>query len=505
LHVFLPYVSVLADYLDLISAVEDTCRHLAMPVWIEGYGPAADPRLRSFSVTPDPGVLEVNLPPASSWDELEQINTVLDEQARANRLTAEKFSNDGSHICTGGGCHVVIGGATVLDSPILRRPHLLRSMVAFWQNHPSLSYLFSGIYVGPTSQCPRVDEARIDALYELEVAFRHLPSEDCQPWIVDGLFRNLLADVTGNTHRAEFCVDKLFPPQGMGLQLGLLELRAFEMPPHVRMSLLQMLLIRGLVCKFWKSPFEGGLVRWGTALHDRFMLPESVKRDLYEVLALLRRSGFAFEDEWFAAQIEFRFPKIGSIAAEGVELELRQALEPWNVLPEETVSGRTVRTVDSSLERIQVKLSGPTQESRYVVACNGRRVPLQPAYEAGEAVAGVRYRARKLSATLHPTVPVHAPLVFNLIDRLKERSIGQCTYHVDPPDGKIYPGRPADAAEAEKRRRERFETRSQAGGGAVVPMAAPEDESNPIFPTTLDLRVPPPGQKPTMQAPEYES
>lgn len=501
LHVFLPYVSVLADYLDVVSAVEDTCHHLEMPVWLEGYGPASDPRLRSFGVTPDPGVLEVNLPPASSWDELEQINTVLDEQARSNRLTAEKFSNDGSHISTGGGSHVVIGGATVLDSPILRRPHLLRSMVAFWQNHPSLSYLFSGIYVGPTSQCPRVDEARIDALYELEVAFRHLPSEDCPPWIVDGLFRNLLADVTGNTHRAEFCVDKLFPPQGMGLQLGLLELRAFEMPPHLRMMLLQILLIRGLVCKFWKSPFEGSLVRWGTALHDRFMLPESIKRDLYEVLALLRRSGFAFEDEWFAAHLEFRFPKIGSIAVDGVELELRQALEPWNVLPEETVSGRTVRTVDSSLERIQVKLSGLTQESRYVVACNGRRVPLQPAYEAGEAVAGVRYRARRLSAALHPTVPVHAPLVFNLIDRLKERSIGQCTYHAGPPDGKIYPGRPADAAEAEKRRLERFQATSR----AVTPMAVPEDESNPIFPTTLDLRVPPPGQKSTIQGPGYES
>jgi uncharacterized protein (DUF2126 family) len=501
LHVFLPYVSVLADYLDLVSAVEDTCRHLGMPVWIEGYGPASDPRLRSFSVTPDPGVLEVNLPPAGNWDELEQINTVLDEQARRNRLTAEKFANDGSHITTGGGCHIVVGGATIADSPILRRPHLLRSMVAFFQNHPSLSYLFSGMYVGPTSQCPRVDEARIDALYELEVAFRHLPSDDCPPFIVDGLFRNLLADVTGNTHRAEFCVDKLFPPQGLGMQLGLLELRAFEMPPHVRMTLLQMLLIRALICKFWISPFEGGLVRWGTALHDRFMLPEFAKRDLYDVLALLRQSGFAFEDKWFAPHIEFRFPRIGSISAEGVELELRQGLEPWNVLPEETVSGRTVRTVDSSLERIQVKLSGLTQESRYAVACNGRRVPLQASFAPGEAVAGVRYRARRLSASLHPTVPVHAPLVFDLIDRLKERSIAQCTYHVAPPDGKLYPGRPADAAEAETRRRERF----QVAARAVVPMAVPEDETNSIFPSTLDMRMPPPVTGSRIDGPESVS
>jgi uncharacterized protein (DUF2126 family) len=299
LHVFLPYAPKLADYLDLVSAVEDTCQYLKIPVWVEGYAPAPDPRLRSFSVTPDPGVLEVNLPPASNWDELERINTLLDGEARRNRLTAEKFAYDGSRIATGGGNHIVIGGATLLDSPILRRPDLLRSMVAFWQNHPSLSYLFSGMYVGPTSQYPRVDEARMDALYELEIAFRNLPSGDCPPFVIDGLFRNLLVDSTGNSHRAEFCVDKLYPPEGLGLQLGLLELRAFEMAPHVQMNLLQMLLIRALVSMFWKTPFEGSLIRWGTTLHDRFMLPDFVRRDLREVLARLRLSGYNFEDEWF--------------------------------------------------------------------------------------------------------------------------------------------------------------------------------------------------------------
>jgi uncharacterized protein (DUF2126 family) len=501
IHIFLPYAPVLADYLDLVAAVEDTCKYLNLPVWVEGYAPAGEQRLRFFSVTPDPGVLEINLPPASNWDELEEINTVLDEQARSLRLTSERFSDDGAQIATGGGCHIVIGGATVLDSPILRRPALLRSMVSFWQNHPSLSYLFSGMYVGPTSQYPRVDEARIDALYELEVAFRHLPAEDCPAYIVDGLFRNLLADMTGNTHRAEFCVDKLFPPQGLGLQLGLLEMRAFEMAPHVRMTLLQMLLIRGLVCMFWKKPFEGNLIRWGTALHDRFMLPSVVMRDLSEVLSHLRNSGLEFKDEWFAAQMEFRFPKIGSVSANGVELELRHALEPWNVLPEETVSGRTVRSVDSSLERIQVKLSGLTQESRYIVTCNGRRVPLQLINETGEAVAGIRYRARRLSVTLHPTIPVHAPLVFNLIDRLKECSAAQCTYHVTPPDGSFYTGRPADAAEAQKRRQERF----QAAAPATIPMPLPEEETNPIFPATLDLRIPPPQPRPQAKKPGQSS
>jgi uncharacterized protein (DUF2126 family)/transglutaminase-like putative cysteine protease len=491
LHVFLPYASELADYLDLAAAVEDTCEYLQKPVWLEGYAPPSDPRLRSFSVTPDPGVLEVNLPPASNWDELEQINTTLYEEARHNRLTAEKFAYDGSHIATGGGSHVVIGGATVLDSPLLRRPDLLRSMVTFWQNHPSLSYLFSGMYVGPTSQYPRVDEARMDALYELEVAFRHVPASDCPPFIVDGLFRNLLVDVTGNSHRAEFCIDKLYPPEGLGLRLGLLELRAFEMAPHARMGLVAMLLVRTLVCTFWKRPFEASLVRWGTALHDRYMLPHFVRHDFSDVLDTLRRSGYNFEDKWFAAQLEFRFPKIGSIAAEGIELELRQALEPWNVLAEETTSGRTVRSVDSSLERMQVKLSGFTTESRYVVACNGRRVPLHPTGESGNAVAGIRFRARRLSAELHPFISVHTPLVFDIIDRWKERSIGRCIYHPQPSDGSVYTNRPINAVEAEDRRLKRFQMSNHTFGL----MAAPQEETNPTFPMTLDLRMPPPGEK----------
>jgi uncharacterized protein (DUF2126 family) len=343
-----------------------------------------------------------------------------------------------------------------------------------------------------------VDEARLDTLYELEVAFGQLPTGDCPPFVVDGLFRNLLADITGNTHRAEFCVDKLFPPQGSGSQFGLLELRAFEMPPHVRMNLLQMLLVRGLVSKFWKTPFESGLIRWGTTLHDRFMLPAFIREDLFEVLASLSRSGFDFEQDWFASHFEFRFPKIGSIAAEGVELELRQALEPWNVLAEESVSGSTVRSVDSSLERIQVKLSGLGREGRYAVACNGRRVPLQPTNEEGVAVAGVRFRARRLNATLHPTVPVHAPLVFNLIDCWRNTAIGECSYHVLPPDGRQYPARPGNPAEADARRTERF----QVARIAPTPMTAPDDETNPMFPLTLDLRRLPPRRGTQIETPE---
>ena len=488
LHVFLPYTRVIADYLELMAAVEDTCEYLHKPVWLEGYAPPADPRLQSFTITPDPGVLEINLPPTGKWDELEQINVLVFEEARRNRLTAEKFDYDGNHIATGGGSHIVIGGATVSDSPLLRRPDLLRSMVAFWQNHPSLSYLFSGMYVGPTSQHPRVDEARLDTLYELEVAFSQLSTGDCPPSVLDGLFRNLLVDVTGNSHRAEFCIDKLYPPPGRGPRLGLLELRAFEMAPHVRVNLANALLVRALVASFWKQPFRGRLVRWGASLHDRFMLPDVVKRDFSEVLGHLCQSGYQIEEKWFASHFEFRFPKIGSIAAEGIELEFRRALEPWNVLAEEMISGRTFRSVDSSLERLQVKISGATTESRYVLACNGRRVPLQATNVIGEAIAGVRYRARRLSDELHPTVPVHAPLIFDIIDSWQQRSIGRCAYHVTSPTGGLYSTLPVNAGEAETRRTERFQRLNP----DPISVSLPSDEANPLFPMTLDLRWPAP-------------
>jgi uncharacterized protein (DUF2126 family) len=491
LHVFLPYAANLADYLDLLAAVEDTCQYLNKPIWLEGYTPPSDPRLRSFSITPDPGVLEVNLPPASNWDELEQINTVLFEEARRNRLTAEKFTYNGSHTATGGGSHIVLGGANVLDSPFLRRSDLLRSLLAFWQNHPSLSYLFSGMYIGATSQYPRVDEARADALYELEIAFNQLTASDCRPSTLDGLFRNLLVDITGNTHRSEFCIDKLYPPEGLGLRLGLLELRAFEMAPHVRMGLLQMLVVRALVCRFWKHPYVGGLVRWRAALRDRFLLPHFVRRDFADVLSLLRQSGYDFEEKWFASHFEFRFPKIGSIVADGVELELRQALEPWNVLAEDSTSGRTVRVVDSSLDRVQVKLSGFATDSRYIVTCNGRRVPLYPTGNPGESVAAVRYCARRLSAVFHPTVPVHAPLALDIIDLWNHRSIGRCTYHFGAPDGGVYSSRPGSVTEAEARRMERF----QKSEDTIDLTAVPKAETNPIYPMTLDLRQPAPSQR----------
>ncbi|MBV8666919.1 MAG: transglutaminase family protein [Burkholderiaceae bacterium] len=506
LHVFLPPMERLEQALDIIAAVEATAATLAMPVILEGYAPPSDQRLEKLLVTPDPGVIEVNIHPARNWETLEANTVALYEEARQSRLAAEKFMLDGRHTGTGGGNHATLGGITPADSPFLRRPDLLRSIVTYWQHHPSLSYLFAGMFIGPTSQAPRVDESRPERLYELEIAFSRIAAgETTQPWLVDRLFRHLLTDITGNTHRSEFCIDKLYSPDSASGRQGLLEFRGYEMPPHARMSLAQMLLLRALVARFWAQPYAKPLVRWGTELHDRWMLPHYLWADLAGVLEELCDAGFPFQREWYEPFLEFRFPRHGSVQIGDIELELRAAIEPWHVLGEEATGAGTARFVDSSLERVQVKLSGLT-DGRYALACNGRRVPLRNTGRVGEYVAGVRFRAWQPPSALHPTIGVHSPLVFDLIDLWNEHAIGGCRYHVMHPGGRNFKQYPVNANEAEARRQSRFEgfghtpgsftpppqfgahTLFLPEGSRLGPMAAPDEQPNAEFPYTLDLR-----------------
>ncbi|SHF35285.1 Uncharacterized conserved protein, DUF2126 family [Lampropedia hyalina DSM 16112] len=492
LYVFMPPLARLEDYFDLLAAVEATAEQLQVRLVLEGYPPPRDARLKVLQVTPDPGVIEVNIHPASNWKELVEHTEFLYQASFESHLCAEKFALDGRHTGTGGGNHVVLGGATPADSPFLRKPELLTSLVAYWHNHPSLSYLFSGLFLGPTSQAPRLDEARNDQIYELEIAMRQIEAHgriyggQMPPWLVDRTLRNILIDVTGNTHRSEFCIDKLYSPDSSTGRLGLLEMRAFEMPPHARMSIVQQLLLRALIARFWRQPYRTPLTRWGTTLHDRFMLPTFIRMDFADVLAELalpEHGGCAFDSQWFAPHFEFRFPLLGDLAVQGMHLEVRSALEPWHVMGDEGTPGGTVRYVDSSLERLEVRVTG-LNGSRYVVTVNGQALPLQPTGVAQEYVAGVRYKAWNPPSALHPGIRPHVPLVFDIVDTWMQKSLGGCQYHVQHPGGTNPSVFPINAYEAEARRLSRFFRIGHTPGKMWVqpPVISPET------PWTLDLR-----------------
>jgi uncharacterized protein (DUF2126 family)/transglutaminase-like putative cysteine protease len=485
IHVFLPPLTESGDWLDLVAAIEATAREAGRKVFLEGYLAPSDPRLLHFSVTPDPGVIEVNVHPSHDWPELQARTETLYEQARQVGLSAEKFMTDGRHVGTGGGNHMVMGAAEPVDSPFLRRPDLLKSLVGFWHNHPSLSFLFSGMFIGPTSQHPRVDEARSDAMHELETAFAQVPPPGIEtpPWLVDRIFRNLLVDMTGNTHRTEFCIDKMYDPAGPSGRRGLVEFRGFEMPPHWQMSLAQQLLLRSLLAGFWARPYERRLVHWGTRLHDDFMMQHYVAQDFRDVLEEAAGLGYPLDFAWFAPHFEFRFPKLGHVALRGMELELRHALEPWHVLGEEATAGGTARYVDSSVERVQTRVTAWVPE-RYTLACNGVAVPLAPTGTAGEYVAAVRYKAWAPPSALHPTIHAQTPLTFDVYDSWNGRSLGGCTQYVAHPGGRHYATFPVNANEAEARRRALFSTFGHSAGG----MAPPRPVPNSATPRTLDLR-----------------
>ncbi|NCJ05807.1 hypothetical protein GS597_04640 [Synechococcales cyanobacterium C] len=499
LHVFLPPFTGARSFADLLGAIAATAEQCQQPVVIEGYTPPGNQGIQGFQITPDPGVIEVNIHPVATWADLVTQTQVLYIAAQKCGLTPEKYAKDGRRLSTGGGAHITIGGTTVENSPLLRRPDLLRSLITYWQNHPSLTYLFSGLFVGATSQAPRIDEARHESLYELEIAFQTLqPQAEILPELVDRLLRNLLIDVTGNTHRAALCIDKLFPVENPRGRLGLLEFRAFAMPTHAQLRLVQLLLIRACVAWFWQQPYTHPLIRWGTTLHDRFLLPHYIEQDLQAVLRDLASAGFAFDPNWFQPFFDLRFPCFGTLTVNPqvgvpVQFELRHAIEPWPVLGEEVTGSSTARAVDSSMERLQVKLSGAMGHSantdqfaaRYGLLCNGQRIPLKSTGTPGEYVGGVRFRARQLASVLHPAIDPHSPLWFELFDTWSGQCLGAACYHVTRPDGTDYQDLPSTAEMAAARIQERFR---------VEPPPDPHQRnlppviSSPEYPLTLDLR-----------------
>ena len=509
LFIFLPPLTHFEHFLNLVNSIEQVAEKLSIPILIEGYDPPSDNRIQKFNITPDPGVIEVNIHPAGSWKEILHNYEVLYEQAAESKLTTEKFNLDGKHTGTGGGNHVTLGGITPADSPLLRRPDLLKSFITYWQHHPSLSYLFSTQFIGPTSQAPRVDEGRDEILYELELAFQQIPDlqENEVPfWLVDRIFRHLLIDITGNTHRAEFCIDKLYSPDSSSGRLGILEFRGFDMPPHYRMSMVQFILIRSLLAWFWTKPYNHPLVRWGTALHDRFLLPHYCYKDLGEVVNDLKRAGYNFNLDWFDPFFAFRFPFLGELQVDDIHIEIKMAIEPWHVLGEEMSSTGTARLVDSSLERIQVKVSGLT-DSRYQLICNGCRIPLKNTGVQGEYVAGIRYRAWQPPSALHPTIGKDTPLVIDLFDTWSAKSVAACQYHVAHPGGRSYDTFPVNSFEAESRRISRFfdfghsinlveptVVKQQSAGRFVTKVNIlsqydfTNEVINPEYPYTMDLR-----------------
>jgi uncharacterized protein (DUF2126 family)/transglutaminase-like putative cysteine protease len=485
-RVFLPPLDSAADFLDLLSQVEDASAAEQVPVALEGYPPPDSPQLSRFSVSPDPGVLEVNVPiTRRAREHAELMNVVFDAALHAG-LHAERFQLDGRVAGTGGGHHLTLGGPSPLESPFLKRPALLASLLTFLQHHPSLSYLFTGLFVGPTSQAPRVDEARHESLAELELALSRAFSEPAgrtPPWMSDLLFRHLLVDLTGNTHRAEVSIDKLFDPATSHGRQGLIELRAFEMPPHPRMAAAQMLLMRSLIASFVSQSYRGPLVRWGTELHDRFLLPHWLWQDFESVLDHLKASGLPLEPAGFRPFLELRCPLAGTLRCGEVAIEVRNALEPWHVLGEELTAFGTSRYVDSSLERIEIKATGMVPE-RHAVLVNGHALPLRSTGDAGEAVGGVRFRAWAPPHSLQPHIGIHHPLRIDLLDTWARRSLGACSYHVWHPKGRDFTAPPITRFEAAARRSQRFTV----DGPATYPVESIPLGAQPEAPYTTDLR-----------------
>jgi uncharacterized protein (DUF2126 family) len=483
LIVFLPPLPSFEAFCALVRAIEGVvARGNFPPIALEGYAPLDSPDLDQIAFMADPGVIEVNLPPAASWAEFERVNRIIYTAAEQSGLRGFKFQFSGRKVSTGGGAHIILGGPSIVNNPFIRRPSLLASFLRFFQNHPSLSYVFTGLFIGPSSQAPRVDESAFEVPYELEIALRAIEQMPApgDPVMIDAILRNLLLDWNGNTHRAEISIDKFYSAVAPNGRLGLVEFRDFEMVPTADMFLATNVLLRVLAASFVEQPYTRPLVEWREALHDRFALPHFLAQDLAEVLEYLRERRFDFPTDTFVPHMEFRFPLITTWESCGAHWELRQALEPWPVMGDGTAS----RSVDASTDRLQV-LAHASDNSTFHIGVNGLRVPLQPQPE-NIFVAGVRYRLFDNCWGLQPHIRAHSPLRFDVIDT----ATGKIVYAFDfmnwKPQAGNYDGLPQSEEEANRRVAERVIPRLERCGRKAD---LREITLSPNAPFTLDLRA----------------
>ncbi len=485
---FIPPVTSIAAFAQLASAIEDSWTEIGggLPLVLEGYPPPRSPELEHFSMMADPGVLEVNLPPCAGWDEFDHVIRKLYEAAEPVGLQGYKFQFSGRKVSTGGGAHIVLGGPTPLESPFRLRPNLLASLLRFVQNHPSLSYVFTGLFVGPSSQAPRVDETCFETPYELEITLRALErmAVPGDPVVIDSMLRNLLMDWNGNTHRAELSVDKFWNANAPNGRHGLIELRAFEMMPGAEEFLAVNALVRALVAAFSETPYAHPLIAWREALHDRFALPYFLEQDLRHVLDYLNQRGFQFRPEWFQPHFDFRFPVVSRFEGANGVWELRQAMEPWPVMGEQPIAGGTARSVDASTDRLQLRVWG-LHPTRLGAAVNGVRLPLQLQPD-GTAVCGLRYRLMDAAHGLQPQIRAHTPLQFALFDTANDIIAYAFEYLNWRPKSGEYPGLPQDETDARQRVLERLLLAPGIVGHKTVSIAR---TPSPDAPMTLDLRA----------------
>lgn len=485
LRIFVPPL-LLPAYLALLEKIEATLvTQKIRDVILAGYAPPPESALPTLGLASDPGVLEINLTPNATWSDYDAQLADLYAAAKACGLCARKLQLNGREVGTGGGAHLVFGGPTGQLSPFFVFPALLPSVIRYFQHHPALSYAFTGAYMGPSSQAPRIDESTYEALYELEIACAGAESLGSPQNLAlfDLLFRDLLMDRSGNTHRAEISVDKLWNPYAPNGRLGLVEFRAFETHPQARVQSVVALFIRAILARLAAAPFTAPFARWAGELHDRFFLPACVWQDLVAICDDLKKHDIPFDPAWLRPAWEFRFPLIGELDLPNSSLIFRQALEAWPLLGESPNAGTVARTVDASLDRIEACVSDPALLESGLLLVNGLPCEFRPTGPG--AACGIRYRAFYLTPSLQPHVPVHAPLLLEWVDRETLTVLAAARWHVWNPQNHSYHAAPADDTEAAHRRTERWEPWPHTVGQSRY---VPKIDFPPEGRHTLDLR-----------------